>query len=319
MVATYAGYWMAGAALLAVAMIASMLTDNQTVAFILGGLFCAALVFLDQASAITSGTLQRVAERLSVVEQLRDVLSGALTLNALVYFVGIAVAALYLNTALVGRRRWPTGPKAPRFGRHYVLRAASLVVAVGSLTVLVSQTRIRWDATSEQIHSLSPETVALLKGLDKKQPVFIYAYFSPEVPRSYVDARNSLVGMLREFDAAGGEAIHSRIVETVKYSPAAREAEERYNIRPYRIPATEDRDFSRAGVHARVGGVRDSLFRPRSALRIRTGAVYPCSVARQAEEDRHPEHAGATVRGFRLPKQAAEPGVVHRGGAAQAV
>ena len=240
MIATYAGYWMAGAALLAVAMIASMLTDNQTVAFILGGLFCAALVFLDQAGAITSGALQRVAERLSVVEQLRDVLSGAVTLNALVYFVGIAIAALYLNTALLGRRRWPTGPKAPRFARHYVLRAASLAVVVGSLTVLVSQTRIRWDATSEQIHSLSPETVALLKGLDKKQPVFIYAYFSPEVPRSYVDARNSLVGMLREFDAVGGEAIHSRIVETVKYSAAAREAEERYNIRPYRIPATEE-------------------------------------------------------------------------------
>src|SRR5215471_11665797 len=240
MIATYAGYWMAGAALLAVAMIASMLTDNQTVAFILGGLFCAALVFLDQAGAITSGALQRVAERLSVVEQLRDVLSGAVTLNALVYFAGIAIAALYLNTALLGRRRWPTGPKAPRFARHYVVRAASLAVVVGSLTVLVSQTRIRWDATSEQIHSLSPETVALLKGLDKKQPVFIYAYFSPEVPRSYVDARNSLVGMLHEFDAVGGEAIHSRIVETVKYSAAAREAEERYNIRPYRIPATEE-------------------------------------------------------------------------------
>ena len=36
--------------------------------------------------------------------------------------------------------------------------------------------------------------MALLKGLDPKQPVFIYAYFSPEVPRSYVDARNGLVG-----------------------------------------------------------------------------------------------------------------------------
>ena len=37
--------------------------------------------------------------------------------------------------------------------------------------------------------------------------------------------------MLREFDAVGGEAIRSRIIETVKYSKAAREAEERYNIR----------------------------------------------------------------------------------------
>src|SRR4029453_14792026 len=53
-------------------------------------------------------------------------------------------------------------------------------------------------------------------------------------------ARNNLVGMLHEFEAAGGNAVHSRIVETVKYSPEAREAEERYKIRPYRIPVTEE-------------------------------------------------------------------------------
>jgi ABC-2 type transport system permease protein len=240
MLATYAGYWLIGAALLAVAMLASLLTDNQTVAFILGGLFCALLVFLDQAGAIVSGTWERLAVNLSAVEQLRDLVTGAVTLNALIYFAGIAAVALYLNTALLGRRRWPGGPKAPRFAIHYLLRTVSLAVAVASLTVLASQARIRWDATSEKIHSLSRETVALLKGLDPKQPVFIYAYFSPEVPRSYVDARNGLVGMLREFDAVGGEAIRSRIVETVKYSPAAREAEERYNIRASRIPATEE-------------------------------------------------------------------------------
>jgi gliding motility-associated transport system permease protein/gliding motility-associatede transport system auxiliary component len=244
MLATYAGYWLAGAALLAVAMLASLLTDNLTVAFIAGGLLCAALVFLDQAGAIGlwfgPGSLERVAARLSTVEQLRDLLSGAVTLHALIYFAGIAAVALYLNTALLGRRRWPTGPKAPHFARHYLLRVIALVAAVGSLTLLVSQTRLRWDATSEKIHSLSAETIALLKGLDPQQPVFVYAYFSPEVPRSYVEARNALVGMLREFEAAGGEAIHSRIIETLKYSPAAREAEERYNIRPYRVPATEE-------------------------------------------------------------------------------
>src|ERR1051326_455290 len=240
MMATYFGYWLAGAALLAVAMLASQLTDNLTVAFILGGIFCALLVFLDQAGAITSGALQRTAEKLSVVAQLRDPVSGAVTLSALVYFAGIATAALYLNTVLLAPRRGPTGPKSPHFGRHYVLRAAALLAAAGSLTVLVSQTRMRWDATSEKIHSLAPETVALLKHLDPKQPVFIYGYFSPDVPRAYVDARNNLVAMLGEFEATGGDAVHTRIIETVKYSPAAREAEERYNIRPYRIPVTEE-------------------------------------------------------------------------------
>ncbi len=240
MLATYAGYWLAGSALLAVAMLASLLTDNLTVAFILGGLFCAVLVFLDQAGAISTGGIERLALKLSTVEQLRDLLTGAVTLNALVYFAGITAVALYLNTALLGRRRWPTGPKTPRFAGHYVVRAAALAAMVGSVTLLASQTRVRWDATSEKLHSLSPETTSLLKHLDPKQPVFVYAYFSPEVPRSYVDARNSLVGMLREFEAVAGDSLHAKIVETVKYSASAREAEERYNIRPVRVPASEE-------------------------------------------------------------------------------
>ena len=252
MASTYAGYWLAGAALLAVAMLGSLVTDNVTVAFILGGLFSTVLVFLDAAGALAGGSVERLAQKLSVGEQLRDLLAGSITVHALVYFTGLAVVALYLNTALLGRRRRPTGPNAPRYGFHYAVRAISLAVATGSLTLILSQSRIRWDATSEKIHSLAPETVSLLKSLDAKQPVFIYAYFSPEVPRGYVDARNSLVGMLREFEAVGGEAVHSRIIETVKYSPAAREAQERYNIRPNRLPVTEE---SAGGVNEIILGL----------------------------------------------------------------
>jgi ABC-2 type transport system permease protein len=240
MLATYFGYWLVGAALLAVAMLASALTDNLTVAFILGGVFCGVLVFLNQAGLIVSGWPQRLAETLSAVEQFRDLAAGVITLNAVVYFAGVAAVALYLNTALLARRRWPTGERAPAMGLHYAVRGAALVAAVGSLTLIAAQARVRWDVTSEQIHSLSAETRALLKSLDPRQPVFIHGYFSPEAPRSYVDARNNLVGMLREFDTAGGEAVHTRIIETVKYSPAAREAQERYNIRSQRVAVAEE-------------------------------------------------------------------------------
>ncbi|MDX1980645.1 MAG: Gldg family protein [Bryobacteraceae bacterium] len=240
MLTTYFGYWLMGAALLAVAMLGSMLTDNLTVAFILGALFCAVPVFLDKAGAIMRGGAQRMAERLSVVEQFRDLASGVVTYGSLVYFLALGVAAFYLNVALLGKRRWPTGPKAPKLAWHVVIRFAALLVIAGSITTLASQIRMRFDATSEQIHSLSPDTRKLLAGLETKQPVFIHAYLSPEVPRSYLATRNSLVSTLREFDAAGGEGLHTRIVDTAKYTPQAREAQERYNIRPFRVPVTEE-------------------------------------------------------------------------------
>lgn len=235
MATTYMGYWLMGASLLALAMLASMLTENLTVAFILGAIFCSVPVFLNFAGTILSGPAQRLAERLSVVEQFRDPAAGVVTLGSLVYFFALAAAALYLNVALLGRRRWPA-----RLGPHYLIRMLCLLVIAGAATLIASQARARWDLTSEKIHSLAAETRALLGHLDPRQPVFIYGYFSSDVPRTYVDVRNNLAGMLREFEAAGREAVQTRIIDTVKYSPQAREAQERYNIRPFRVPVTEE-------------------------------------------------------------------------------
>ena len=240
MFSTYFGYWLAGVALLGLSMLASLATDNLTVAFILGAVFCAIPVFLEHAGTILSGSAQRLAERLSVTSQFRDLSTGVVTLSALVYFSGFVAAALYLNVLLLGHRRWPKGPRTPRLGWHATVRGAALVVIVAGATILAGQARIRWDTTSEEIHSLASDTRKLLQGLNPQQPVFIQAYFSSEVPRTYVDVRHNLSVILREFDAVGGEALHVRITETVKYSPQAREALERFNIRPYRVPVAEE-------------------------------------------------------------------------------
>ena len=240
MFSTYLGYWLMGAALLTVGMLASALTENLTVAFILGAVFCSVPVFLNSAGAIISGAPQRLAEKLSVVEQFRDLSTGVITPAPLVYFAALAAAALYLNMIILGRRRWRTGPQAPWMRGHLAARALALCVIVGSLTVLASQSRLRLDVTSEQIHSLSPQTKTLLRSLDRRRPVFIQAYFSPDVPRSYMEARSGLVAMLREFQAVSNGGVDARIVETVKYSPQAREAQERFGIKPFRVPASEE-------------------------------------------------------------------------------
>ena len=70
---TYFGYWLMGAPLLALGMVASLLTDNLTVAFHSGGGSSAPLpLFIDDAGVILTGGLGRLAEGLSFREQFRD-------------------------------------------------------------------------------------------------------------------------------------------------------------------------------------------------------------------------------------------------------
>ena len=239
MLSTYLGYWLVGAALLSLGMLASVLTSNLTVAFMLGAVFCAVPVFISHAGVIFSGRVQRLIEELSFVEQFRDLSSGVISLSAVLYFVLFTLAMLYLNVALLGRRHWPTGKGAVPLGRHYLARAAAMVVIVASFTILTGRLGGRIDATAERLHSLSGETVSLIDGLDADRPVFIQAYLGPDVPRQYLQTRNNIISVLREFNARGGGRIHARVIDTEKYTPEAREAQDRYNIRPRPLPIFE--------------------------------------------------------------------------------
>ncbi len=234
--ATYAGYWLMGAALVALGMLASQLTGNLTVAYILGALLCAAPVFIEHAGNIVGGSLRRILESLSFVEQFRDFADGVMPLSGVLYFVGFAAAMLYMNVAALGRRHWATGRDAPRLGRHYAVRGIALLVALGGATVLVGRIGGRVDVTAERLHSLSRDTRALLGSLDSSRPVFIQAYLSPEVPRRYVQTRNNIVSMLREFDSRGGDGIHANIIDTEKFTDESREARDRFNIVPMTVP-----------------------------------------------------------------------------------
>ena len=234
--ATYTGYWLMGAALVAVGMLASQFTSNLTVAYIAGALLCAVPVFIEHAGNIVGGSLRRLLESLSFVEQFRDFADGVIPLSGKLYFLGFAAAMLYLNVAVLGRRHWATGKEAPRLGRHFAVRGVALLVAVAGATVLVGRVGGRVDTTAERLHSLSPGTRALIDGLDSDRPVFIQAYLSPEVPRRYVQTRSNIVSMLRQFDSRGGDRIHANIVSTEKFTPESREARDRFGIRPQAVP-----------------------------------------------------------------------------------
>jgi len=238
--ANYLGYWLMGVMLIAIGMVASSLSSNVTVAFILGAVFCAIPVFLGMLGAAAGAELRRKIEDASIPAQFLDFGSGVITLAGIFYFVGLAFAMLYLNMVLLGRRHWAGGEASRGRWGHFGVRIASVVLAVISITTLLDRTGKRVDASAEGLHTLSPESLDLLQHIPGDRPVLIQAYYSPETPREYVQVKSDLLNYLREYEARSGGKIQLDLVPTEVFSNEARDAKKRYGIEPRRVFTTDE-------------------------------------------------------------------------------
>ncbi len=235
MIGTYMGYWFLGGALLSVAMVASLLTSSQTVAFILGALFCAVPVLLSYAGNLVSGRFQDWLEGVGVNAVFGDLTSGVASIRAILYFTSIAVLFLYVNLILLSRRH-----ASEEAWLHFGARAVSILVIAISLGVLVNRAGGRVDLTQERLHTLSDPTREVINRIDPGRPVLIQAYISADVPESFAEQRQTLLALLREYDAIGGDRIHLRVVDTERYSPEARQAEDQFGIKPEMVRGFSD-------------------------------------------------------------------------------
>ena len=270
-IVTYLGYWFTGWAMLAIGMVASFLTSSLPVAYILGAIFNAPLVFAANADVICgTGTLfgrtvnyADVIRHWSFSEQFRDFARGVFSVSSVVYFLLIVVVMLYLCMILIGRRHWNTGARGIRLSFHYTIRTLALIAVLVAVNLVFANHDFRFDGSAEKLSSLSPATIRLLdeirsgrtestvagaadetkaadetvaKAVDETlRSVQIEAFVSPEVPKNYVETRLNLIAMLREISARSGGRVLVRIHETRPFSEEAERAEKAYGITPRTI------------------------------------------------------------------------------------
>ena len=236
MLSNYVGYWFMGAALIAVGMLASLLTRNATIGFILGALFSAALIVAGPAIGTFDPDLERSLLSFAMGTYFQDFARGVISLSALLYFAAVGGGFLYLNVLVLSRRHWPARADGYPMWLHHAVRVVAVAVALVSLGALTARAGLRVDVTAERLHSLSGETHALLDELAPDRPVFIQAFISPEVPEPFVQARANLLSVLQEIDALAGSRVEVLIHDTEPFSDAARDARETFGIgpRPFR-------------------------------------------------------------------------------------
>jgi ABC-2 type transport system permease protein len=237
-VATYIGYWLVGIAMLAIGMVASFLTASVPIAFILGVLANAPLVLASITDIIPflPGWASGV-KYLSISEQLGDCARGVVSLSSMAYFVGIAAVMLYLAMVLIGRRHWRgEAQQEIKLPWHYAVRFLSLLATViGVNLFLLHHDRLRADVTTEGLNSLSARTKNLIRGLQPKQDVHLYAYISKNLPETFARTKLNLLSTLREIDALGNPKLHIHVKPDLDiYSSEAVRAEQNYDIKPQR-------------------------------------------------------------------------------------
>ena len=106
---TYVGYWLVGVAMLAIGMVASFLTGNLTIGYILGLVFNVPLVLAALADNTMSVDQAMLVKHWSIAEQFADIGRGVISLSGVTFFLMIVVGMLYLAMVLIGRRHWLSG------------------------------------------------------------------------------------------------------------------------------------------------------------------------------------------------------------------
>ncbi len=228
--ANYLGYWLMGAALLAVGMFASLLTANATIGFILGVLFCGIFIYAGSIEWLTGAWLQNILSKIAVIDYFHDFAKGIVSLSSLLYFIALAAVMIYVNVVIVGRRHWPARAGGYKMWVHHAVRAVSLGIAVFALVTIIGRLPLRFDVTAEQLHSLSRETTDLIRSLPEDRKVLIQAFISPEVPQNIVETRANLIGKLEEIDALAAGRVQVNIYDTEPYTEQARSAREKFGI-----------------------------------------------------------------------------------------
>ena len=232
---TYLGYWFMGMAMLAVGMVASFLTSNLTVGFILGALFNAPLALAKYSDVIISdaGFAQTVGQW-GMSSMFEDFGRGVFSISSVTYFAVIVAFGIYLSIVLIGRRHWLGGKDGHSMLGHYLARIGSLVVlGIGATVLFANNDFIRRDLTSARIASLSPKTYELLEGLETERPIRIEAYISKSLPENYIRTKFDLVNLLKELQSRGGGDIQVSINDQMEpFSDEAKTARDRYGITP---------------------------------------------------------------------------------------
>ena len=193
-IGSFVGLLAIGAAYTAVALMASALTSNNVVAFVLGvalnfGMY---LGFESLADLYKFSGWELTVRTLGMNEHYLSMARGVLDLRDVGYFIGVVFLFIGLTLGVLAKNHLRKPWK-----KALIWMGIGLVIAAGSGAV-----RMRLDLTEEKRYSLSEGTESLLDQVS--QPILITVYLEGEFPAGFERLKIETRYMLEEWAARNG-------------------------------------------------------------------------------------------------------------------
>ncbi|MGY8770563.1 MAG: Gldg family protein [Pirellulales bacterium] len=237
---TYVGYWFMGLAMISLGMVASFLTNNLTLGFIMGILVNAPFVLLEYSNAfVTGNSTTQFLTQASIGLQFADFGRGVISVSSLVYFLMLTAVGIYFSMVLIGRRHWLGGKDGESLLMHYIVRTFALLTIAGAGTLIFVMNDHRQDYTANGTSSLSPSTIKLVRNLKTDKPIRIEAFISQNIPKSHAQVKVDLINYLNEFRGISGTRIDVLIYDGLEpFSEMVEKAQAEYGIQPRPMVST---------------------------------------------------------------------------------
>ena len=281
---SYIGLLLIASVFVAIGLLASSLSENQIVSFVLAVFLCF-LMFagLFSASGLFSGQWTLYVKELSLSYHYEAMSRGLIDTRNLSYLISTSVFMLILTQLKLGARLF----SYRKLKDKILMRSVLLLLVLFALNVLSANVYSRIDFMADKRFTLKPATKEMLANLDK--PLSIEILLSGDLPVQYQRLTQALDQTIRDFDAQSPSAITSFKTDPSD-APTTEERNRNYeylmnqNLSPVRAFYTENGSQSNKLIFPYIILKYDQRAAAVSVFEGKTG-ISPDEVINQAVEN----------------------------------
>ncbi len=241
----YLGLAFLASSFLSMGLLASALTRNQIVAFIVGLTLCFFFFFVDKFAIFFPPAIGAVLEYLSVDYHFSNIARGVIDSRDVIFYLSLTAVSLLITVYALRQRQ----VKATR--RAFVMSTFAVVVGLVFVNLISLREFVRFDLTRDRKFTLSQASKETVKHL--KDVMTVSAYFTEGLPAPYASHTRYARDLLEEYRSASNGKFSFEMIDPTQAESAAdkeKKKEVRRDIfgRTVRDPTAVERELMQLGI-----------------------------------------------------------------------